>query len=192
MVMRAVALVALLLIILPVSAGDFSVSAVEIGKLMVNNTVEQLRNSRYMFMILDLSDNTLQDIYQNLWGIVYGLLVLQYVNNQMTNLALDAMLNDSYTADMSKFGYSGSEKLYDVVGYSVDMIGANAEDVFGDPQGSKGLARIVNAEYYVLKDPNDEFEYDYLGAYATELTLFFYSGVQFFIKLADAIDRAFS
>jgi hypothetical protein len=192
MITRAAALFALLIVILPVSAGDFSISAVEIGKLMVNNTVEQLRNSRYIFQIFDHSYDTLQDIYQNLWGVIYGLLVLQYKNNQITNMALDAMLNDSYTADMSKFGYSGSEKLYDVVGYSVDMVGANSEEVFGDLQGSKGISRLVYSEYYVLKDPNDEFEYDYLGAYATELTLFFYSGVQFFIKLAGAIDEAFT
>ncbi|MEM4540446.1 MAG: hypothetical protein QXP46_03010 [Archaeoglobaceae archaeon] len=181
----------LLLTVTPALAGDFSINATEIAKIMINNTVEQLRISQSIFRIIDLSESQLPDIYQNLWGIIYGIMVLQNVNNQITNLVFDAMNNESYTADMSYYGY-GQMKLYDVVGDSVNMLGASSDEVFGDPQGTKGVARIMYSEYYVLKDPNNEFEYDYLGAYATELVKTYYIATRIFIKLADAIDKAFT
>lgn len=183
--------IAVILLIFPVSAGDFSINATDFAKLMLNNTIEQLRMSQSIFKIFDLSDDQLPDIYQNFWGIIYGFMVLQSVNNQITNEVLEAMNNESYTADMSYYGY-GEMKLYDVVGESVNMLGASSEEVFGDPQGTKGVARIFYSEYYVLKDPEDEYEYDYLGAYSSELVKTFYSSTQFFIKLLDAIDEAFT
>lgn len=185
------ALLISLLILFPVEAENFNVSLTDLGSLLVNNTITQLKISQSIFMIFELFDDHDPAIYQNFWGIIYGFMVLQSVNNQITNEVLEAMNNESYTADMSYYGY-GEMKLYDVVGESVNMLGASSEEVFGDPQGTKGVARIFYSEYYVLRDPKDELEYDYLGAYATEIVKTFYAGVQFFIKLTDAIEETFT
>jgi hypothetical protein len=105
---------------------------------------------------------------------------------------LEAILNDAYTADMTDYGLSDSEKLYDVVGYAISDLGNNADQVFGNPEGTNGLAELLYAQYYVLTDPNNRFAYDYLQAYATNLAKLMYAGVEFFIKLAQAIDEAFN
>lgn len=183
-------LFALLLVVTIASADDFSIPKTELGKLMVNNTIEQLKISQSIFRIIDLSESVHPEIYQNLWGIIYGFMVVQNVNNQIVNKVLDAIKNDSYTADMSYYGY-GEMKLYDVVGESVNMLGASSKDLFGDPEGTRGLAMILSAQYYVLTH-SAQFEYDYLSAYATELVKTYYAAVKFFIKLAGAIEKAFN
>lgn len=180
-----------ILVITPTCAEDFSVNSTELGKLLVNNTVEQFRIYQRIFLIFELADDEIENLYQNLWGVFYGFMVLGSINNCVTNNMLNAILDERYTVDMSTYGYSSSEKLYDVVGYSIEMLGSNATEVFGDPEGNRGLAVIQGAKYKVLAN-SEEFDHDYLKAYATELVKTLYTGTMFFIKIMSAVDEAFT
>jgi hypothetical protein len=174
------------------ASAAFNTDATEFAKLMLNNTAAQMQQTLSILMILDKASSNSTDLFQNLWGIAYGGMVLASINNQITGTALEAILNEDYTADMTYYGHDANEKLYDVVGYAISDLGNNADQVFGDPEGTHGLAELLYAQYYVLADPNDEFDYDYLQAYATNLAKLMYAGVEFFINLAQAIDEAFN
>ena len=175
------------------ASAAFNTDAVDFAKLMLNNTAAQMQQTLSILMILDkASGSGSPDLFQNLWGVAYGGMVLASINNQITGKALEAILNDAYTADMTYYGHGASEKLYDVVGYAISDLGNNADQVFGNPEGTHGLAELLYAQYYVLADPNNQFDYDYLQAYATNLAKLMYAGVEFFIKLAQAIDEAFN
>jgi hypothetical protein len=175
------------------ASAAFNTDATDFAKLMLNNTVAQMQQTLSILMILDkASTSGSPDLFQNLWGVAYGGMVLASINNQITGTALEAILNDAYTADMTYYGHGASEKLYDVVGYAISDLGNNADQVFGNPEGTNGLAELLYAQYYVLTDPNNQFAYDYLEAYATNLAKLMYAGAEFFIKLAQAIHEAFN
>ncbi|MEM2346196.1 MAG: hypothetical protein QXN49_06490 [Archaeoglobaceae archaeon] len=119
-------------------------------------------------------------------------MVLASINNQVTGAVLEFILDDTNTVDMTDYGLGASEYLYDVVGYAINDLGANADTVFGNPEGDYGLAELLYAQMYVLTDPDNLYDYDYLAAYATNMAKMIYAGVEFFIKLAGAIDEAFN
>ncbi|MEM2346194.1 MAG: hypothetical protein QXN49_06480 [Archaeoglobaceae archaeon] len=184
---KAVLIVGLLVLAMgSASAADFSVPATDFAKLMINNTIAQMQQVQSILSILDAANGTTPAAlkFQNVWGVAYGGMVLASINNQVTGLTLEAILNNSYS-------YSGM-KLYELVGASIDYLGSNASVVFGDPEGTKGLAKLLAAQVTVLGDKGASYAYNYNQAYATELAKTMYAGVLMFIKMAQAIPAAFT
>lgn len=191
--MKAILLVGLLVLAIVPASAQFNMNATEFAQLMLNNTVAQLKQGQSILMILSKAQRSgSPELFQNIWGVAYGGMVLASINNQVTGLALETILDDSYTVDMTDYGLGSAEYLYDVVGYAVSDLGANADTVFGNPEGDYGLAELLMAQLYVLSDPNNVYDYDYLGAYASELAKTMYAGLQFFIDLMSAVDEAFN
>lgn len=181
---KAILLVGLLVLAMgSASAQDFSTEATDFAALMLNNTIAQMQQAQAILKIMSAAEGAGALDYQNIWGVAYGGLVLASINNQVTGLTLDAILNTNYTY--------GGYPLYVVVGRAVNMLGQNATEVFGDPQGTEGLSKLLMAQVEVLKDPT-LYDYDFLKAYSTELAKTMYAGILFFIELAKEIPEAFT
>ena len=181
---KAVLFVGLLVLAMgTVAAADFNVSATDFAKLMLNNTIAQMDQGQTLLAIMSSAKDAGALNYQNVWGVIYGGMVLTSVNNQITGLVLNTILTNNST--------HASIPLYNIVGQAVNMLGQNATDVFGDPEGTKGLSELLNAQLTVLKDSLSG-GYPYLQEYATELAETMWAGSVFFIDLAREIAEAFA
>jgi hypothetical protein len=165
------------------AADNFTVDATEFAKLMLNNTIAQMDQGQTLLAIMASAENAGALNYSNVWGVIYGGMVLTSVNNQITGLVLNAILTNNSA--------HASIPLYAIVGQAVNMLGQNATEVFGDSGGTKGLYKLLNAQLTVLKDSISS-GYPYLQEYATELAETMWAGSVFFIELAKAIAQTFS
>jgi len=166
------------------AADNFTVDATEFAKLMLNNTIAQMDQGQTLLAIMASAENVGALNYSNVWGVIYGGMVLTSVNNQITGLVLNAILTKNSAHDATL-------PLYAIVGQAVNMLGQNATDVFGDSGGTKGLYKLLNAQLTVLED-SISGGYPYLQEYATELAETMWAGSVFFIELAKAIAQTFS
>ncbi|MEM0302839.1 MAG: hypothetical protein QXI54_06710 [Archaeoglobaceae archaeon] len=190
---KAVLLLALLVLSMYPASAAFNKDATDFAKLMLNNSIAQMQQGLSILMMLNKAQASgSPELFQNLWGVAYGGMVLASINNQVTGAVLEFILDDTNTVDMTDYGLGASEYLYDVVGYAINDLGANADTVFGNPEGDYGLAELLYAQMYVLTDPDNLYDYDYLAAYATNMAKMIYAGVEFFIKLASEIPNAFN
>jgi len=183
---KAVLFVGLLVLAMgTVAAADFTVPATDFAKLMLNNTIAQMDQGQTLLAIMSSAKNAGALDYRNVWGVIYGGMVLTSVNNQITGLVLNTILTNNST-------HATTTPLYAIVGQAVNMLGQNATDVFGDPEGTRGLSELLNAQLTVLKSSLSADGYPYLKEYATELAETMWAGSVFFIDLAKEIVRAFT
>ncbi|MEM0330975.1 MAG: hypothetical protein QXU31_06950 [Archaeoglobaceae archaeon] len=184
--MRAWLIISLsMLMISTASALDFNISAEEFGSAMLKATISSIDISQQTLKVLILANNssdvqTTGYMFQNLWGIIYGALVLAGWQNKISMLVLEEISNNS--------------EHYNEFGAGINYLGSNATTVFGDTQGTKGLARIMLG--YIMALNNSSRLYDsgdtLLQAYAKKITEGFYSNVVFLIELFKAIPSAFN
>lgn len=179
-------LIMLLLMITSVaSASNFTISSEDFGSALFKNLISTLNLSQQTFKIITLANNTSQVqatgyMFQNLWGIIYGSLVLTSWQNQIFSMVLEEIKNNS--THLQNFGLG------------INYLGSNATTVFGDTQGTKGLARILTGSFLALNNSSKLYQpgETLLQAYARVIILDFYNGIVFLIELAKAIPYAFS
>ncbi|MEM2346197.1 MAG: hypothetical protein QXN49_06495 [Archaeoglobaceae archaeon] len=166
-------------------ADDFSISSEDFGSVLMRSLISVFNLSQQTFKVLALANNTpgvqaTGYMMQNMWGIIYGVLVLAGWQNQILSIALEEIKDNS--THLQYFGLA------------VNYLGSNATTVFGDTQGTKGFARILNGSLIAINNSSKLYQpgETLLEAYAKSLTLEFYNCVVFLIELAKAIPKAFT
>ncbi len=168
----------------PVMATAFTGEANDLAAALLKTTIQNLEISNEFIEILNVADANMptnESLYQNLWGVIYGALVIAEWSNEITGIALDEISNNTALAVK--------------VGLAFNYLGSNSSTVFGDMNGSKGIAMILNNQTQILNDPNypyDESRRTYLEAYADVLTELIQHNVIFMIKLFNAFNGAWS
>jgi len=171
------AIISLLLLLTPALAQDFSMKAEDLAYALVKNTISNLEVSNKFVKIIENSDKK-ESVYQNLWGLIYGTLVLMAANNEVTSVILEEVSN--------------SKEYSSKVGEAISMLGENSSVVFGDLNGTQGLTLVLRKETEVLQ--NSSYMYNeretIVEAYARVVSEFTYSSVTFLINLFDKLDEA--
>jgi len=184
--MKGIALTALLLSIvtIPATAGDFSISAEELGSAILKTTISSLNLSQHVLKLMILTNNTSEVqtsgyLFQNLWGIIYGGVVLAGWQNKITSLVFEEIKDNP--------------EHYNEFGVGLNNLGANATVIFGDPQGTKGLAKVLSGTVSALNNSSRLYnsEKTLLEAYAESIALSFHNSVYFLLELMKAIPKAF-
>ncbi|MFN3330442.1 MAG: hypothetical protein ACK419_05915, partial [Pyrinomonadaceae bacterium] len=169
--------VSVMLLVIPVSADqNFTISAEEFGAAMVSNTIANLKLGQAFLKALALA-NASSDVssdgymFQNMWGVIYGGIVLSGWNNKITALVLDNLTQDN--TNLTKLGLA------------INYLGRNASVVFGDADGTQGLALLIKGQYNALKNSSRTYEGDtpLLKAYINAIADQIYSTTLFLIEL---------
>lgn len=191
---KAVLLLGLLVLAMgSASAQDFTMNATDFAAALLNQSIAGMGQAQnFLMIIVKTSESNNTNIFQNLWGIAYGGVVLASINNQVTNMVLAEILDDSNTVDISAWGYGTDEYLYDVIGYALNTMGSQGDIVFGDPAGNSGLARLLMAQVKLMENPSSYgYDYDFAAEYAKELAKTIAAGLYFTLKLLEQIPTAF-
>lgn len=171
------------------AANNYNMPADDFAAAMLKNTISNLDIGNKFLDVLDKANTTVSAsgwyLFQNLWGVAYGGLILAGFNNQITALVLDNISTNS-----TDLGY---------IGLGLSYLGSNASTVFGDIAGSKGLARLFAAQVDALTrtTTNNTAAYYYqpgetmLQGYARALSQTIYADVLVLYDLAKAIPAAF-
>lgn len=180
----------LLALLLPLTMGtasaeNFTMPLQNFSAAILRNAIANLELSQSVLKVLALANNTpgvqqTGNMMQNMWGVVYGGLVLAGWQTQINSLAFkDLEQNETHRTDF---------------GRAINFLGKNASTVFGDPGGTTGLAKLLNGSVLVLQ--NDSMYYQsgetYLQAYGRAIAAQLNSTVLFLIELTKAIPQAFT
>lgn len=193
---RAILLIGLLVLAIGSASAqqqNFELNATDFAAALLNQSIAGMGQAQNFLMILvKASESNNTYLFQNLWGIIYGGVVLASINNEVTNMVLAEILDDNNTVDISDWGYSDVEYLYDVIGYALNTMGAKGDVVFGDAAGNSGLARLLKAQVLLMQDPGAyDYDYDFAAEYAKELARTIAAGLYFTLKLLEKIPQAF-
>ena len=181
MIMRLLYLLLTVTLLLPqlAHAADFSMNSNEFAAVLLKHTISNLEISNKLIDVFNsVSQQTSDALYQNLWGVVYGALVITGWNNQITGILLDEISNNT--------------TLSVKVGLAFSHLGSNSSTVFGTMNGSKGIAMIMKNETEVLK--NDSYKYrgneSLLEAYSRVVSEAIYKNTVFITKLFKEFNKA--
>ncbi len=181
MVMRALCLLLMVILLLPseVYAADFSMEANDFAAVLLKNTISNMEVSNKFIDVLNKASQQLSDpLFQNLWGVVYGAIVVSAINNEITSIVLDQVSKD--------------QSLSVKVGLAFSYLGSNSSTVFGPMNASKGIAMIMKNETDVLG--NHSYKYwgneTLLKAYARVVSEAFYKNIVFTTKLFKEFSKA--
>jgi hypothetical protein len=166
------------------SAQNFTMKAEDFGAAILRNMISSLELSQSVLKVLYLANSTTGvpatgNMMQNMWGVIYGGLVLAGWQNQIVALALsDLQTNDTHRAD---------------IGRAINFLGQNATTVFGDPGGMSGIARLLNGSVLALSNGSKYYNgtETYLQAYGRAIAAQVNSTALFLIELAKQIPLAF-
>jgi len=167
------------------SASNFTISSEDFGFTALRSAISGLEIFRDTLNVLTLANNSsgvqaTGYMFQNLWGIIYGAIVLSGWQNQISLLALKEISNN--TTHLADFG-SG-----------INHLGSNSTTVFGDPGGTRGISRLLSGALAALNNSSKLYRpgETVLQAYASSVADAFYSFVLFIIELSKAIPNAFT
>ncbi len=180
MIMRLLCLLLTVTLLLPqlAHAADFSMDASEFAAVLLKHSISNLEISNRFIDTLNGASQQTSNIYQNLWGVIYGALVIAEWSNEITGIVLDEISNNTALAVK--------------VGLAFNYIGSNSSTVFGDMNGSKGIAMILKNETEVLK--NDSYKYrgneSMLEAYSRVVSESIHKNAVFITKLFKEFNNA--
>ncbi|MEM4689386.1 MAG: hypothetical protein QXF37_01635 [Archaeoglobaceae archaeon] len=163
---------------------NFTMKAEDFGAAILRNMIANLEITQSLLKVLYLANNTPEvqatgNMMQNMWGVIYGSLVLAGWQNQITALAIsDLEKNETHRRD---------------IGNAINFLGKNASTVFGDPAGTTGIAKLLNGTVMALSNQSKYYNgtETYLQAYGRAIAAQVNSTVLFLIELAKAIPAAF-
>ncbi|WP_456469704.1 hypothetical protein [Archaeoglobus sp.] len=178
---------ALMIMMAPaMAAKNYQMEGNDFAAAMLRNTISNLEIGNKFLDVLNAANDsaTVQTlgwyVFQNLWGIAYGGLVIAGWNNQITATVLDAIATND--TDLT------------YVGLAFSYLGSNASTVFGNPNGDYGLAMLFKNQTQVLANTSYTYQAGetILQAYARALAETMVHDVVALIKLAKAIPAAFT
>ncbi len=168
-----------------VSAQNFTMKAEDFGAAILRNMIANLELGQSVLKVLYLANNTsgvsaTGNMMQNMWGVIYGGLVLAGWQNQIMALAMsDLETNETHRRD---------------IGNAINFLGKNASVVFGDPGGTSGIAKLLNGTVLALSNNSKYYNgtETYLQAYGRAIAAQINSTVLFLIELAKQIPATFT
>ncbi|WP_202320620.1 hypothetical protein [Archaeoglobus neptunius] len=171
---------------LPVMAEDFSMNGTEFAAAFISNTISNLdlgSKALKMFYAVNTTD-TSSNLFQNLWGLIYGGVLVAGWNNQVTALVLDELANTSNTnLDSARTNISTA----------IRYIATNTTTVFGDTEGSAGLSALLKYQVKALENRSVEYNGEPLiQAYAKAIADTIHDNILFMMELFKAIPEALS
>ncbi|MET1125126.1 MAG: hypothetical protein ABWW66_07725 [Archaeoglobaceae archaeon] len=110
--------------------------------------------------------------FSNVWGVIYGLLVNSYWTSEIAEKVLNVTLNN--------------ETALNNTAAAINVLGSNATEFFGDPQGTKGLAYIYRNAYELLSS-----DLTLLERLASDVAQLISQGLRFLVELGKAIPETF-
>nr|WP_276627457.1 hypothetical protein [Archaeoglobus fulgidus] len=178
---------ALMLVTAPAMAEDFSMNGTEFAAAFIKNTVSNLDlGAKFLHLLYEVNDtDTNSNLFQNLWGLVYGGVLVAGWNNQVTAEVLETLANsDNLTSQRTN------------ISESIRMMATNTSVVFGDTEGSQGLAALMKYQVKALQNTSitttnsTGVEVPLVEAYAEALANTITDNVKFMMELFKAIPNA--
>jgi hypothetical protein len=111
--------------------------------------------------------------FSNVWGLIYGGLVSSYWNSQAVYEVLNATQHN--VSAMKNFSLA------------INYLGSNATTVFGDSEGTRGIAYLQKGIYEHLKSNPQEVE-----SLATSFSKMLKAQVELLIKMMESVNRTFT
>ncbi len=87
---------ALMLVTAPAMAQDFSMNGTEFAAAFIKNTVSNLDlGAKFLHLLYQVNwSDTNSNLFQNLWGLVYGGVLVAGWNNQVTAEVLETLADE--------------------------------------------------------------------------------------------------
>ncbi|MBO8180347.1 MAG: hypothetical protein H0Z19_07700 [Archaeoglobus sp.] len=135
----------IMLVTTPAMAGsnDFNMNGTQFAAAFIKNTVSNLDlGAKFLHLLYEVNDTEQNsNLFQNLWGLVYGGVLVSGWNNQVTAEVLET-LADSNNLTSQRTNISES----------IRMMATNTSVVFGDVEGTQGLAALLNYQVKALQN----------------------------------------
>ncbi|WP_456329284.1 hypothetical protein [Archaeoglobus sp.] len=171
----------------PAMADDFSMNGTEFAAAFIKNTVSNLDlGAKFLHLLYEVNDTDQNsNLFQNLWGLVYGGVLTSGWNNQITAEVLKTLAdNDNLTSQRTN------------ISESIRMMATNTSVVFGDVDGNQGLAALMKYQVKALQNESmtttnsTGVEVPLVEAYAEALANTITDNVKFTMELFKAIPDA--
>lgn len=178
---------ALMLVCTPAMAEDFNMNGTEFAAGFIKNTVSNLHlGAKFLKLLYEVNaTDSDSNLFQNLWGLVYGGVLVAGWNNQITSVVLDTLAeSDNLTSQRTD------------ISESIRMMATNTSVVFGDTEGSQGLAALMKYQLKALQNKSitttnsTGVEVPLVEAYAEALANTITDNIKFMMELFKAIPNA--
>lgn len=146
MKMYALGLVlAIMLVTTPAMAesNDFNMSGEQFAAAFIKNTVSNLDlGAKFLHLLYAVNDSdSNSNLFQNLWGLVYGGVLVAGWNNQVTAEVIKTLADET---NLSSARVNISD--------AIKMMATNTSVVFGDVEGTQGLAALLKYQLDALQN----------------------------------------
>ncbi len=175
---------ALMVMMAPAMATDFSINGTQFAAAFVGNTISNLNLASNFLSVMYAVNNTDDDhnLFQNLWGVIYGGVLVAGWNNEVTATVLEELADTSNT-NLTNARTDISE--------AIAYLATNTTTVFGDTDGSAGLSYLLKKQVQALENTSLTYNGEPLiEAYANAIADTIYDNTLFMMKLFEAIPQA--
>lgn len=179
----------IMLVTTPAMAGsnDFNMNGTQFAAAFIKNTVSNLDlGAKFLHLLYEVNDTDQNsNLFQNLWGLVYGGVLVSGWNNQVTAEVFET-LADSNNLTSQRTNISES----------IRMMATNTSVVFGDVEGTQGLAALLKYQVKALQNKSITTtnstgeEVPLVEAYAEALANTITDNIKFTMELFKAIPDA--
>jgi len=190
---------ALVVMMAPAMAGtnDFKMNGSLYAAAFIQNTIGNLELAHSFLAALyavNSTDNN-HNLFQNMWGLIYGGVLVSGWNNLVTAEVFKAIANESVV------NRNNNPAIYDArmnISEGIAYLVGNYSVVFGDADGSSGIAYLLHEQVEALSNRSikvNTSEYGQIAlvdAYAHTIATTIYDNVKFAVELFRAIDEALS
>jgi len=178
---------ALAIAVAPAMAQDFSMNGTEFAAAFIKNTVSNLDlGAKFLHLLYEVNaSDTNSNLFQNLWGLVYGGVLVAGWNNQVTAEVIKTLAD---AGNLSSARTNISE--------AIRLMATNTSVVFGDVDGNSGLAALMKYQVKALQNTSittlnsTGAEVPLVEAYAEALANTIVDNIKFMMELFKAIPEA--
>ncbi len=168
----------------PAMADDFSMNGTEFAAAFIANTISNLDLASEFLDVLYAANATdaNHNLFQNLWGIVYGGVLVAGWNNQITAIVLDEL------ADTSNTNLTDARTN---ISLAIAYMATNTTTVFGDTAGSAGMSYLLKKQVEALENRSITYNgVPLIEAYARATANTIYENVLFMTELFKVLPKA--
>jgi len=124
-------------------SNDFNMSGEQFAAAFIKNTVSNLDlGAKFLYLLYAVNDSdSNSNLFQNLWGLVYGGVLVAGWNNQVTAEVIKTLADET---NLSSARVNISD--------AIKMMATNTSVVFGDVEGTQGLAALLKYQLDALQN----------------------------------------
>lgn len=182
---------ALVVMMAPAMAADFSMNGSQYAAAFIKNTIGNLELAHNFLSALYAVNDTDTDhnLFQNMWGLIYGGVLVSGWNNLVTAEVFKAIANESATQTGNPAIIAARENISTAIAYLASN--NNITVVFGDADGTKGMAYLLKKQVQALQNRTITVDgVPLVEAYALSIAQTIYDNVVFTVELFKAITKA--